>query len=132
MWFTRLIHIVPLRWRSVFDRKRLDDELDEELRDHVARLTDAYFSTIGINAIVGRTLLPEDDRVPGGHPVAVISHSYWSRRLAQAADAVGRNSVAERGDLHHPRCDAARLHRRFRRIPCGRVDSSLLRFADRR
>lgn len=42
MWFTRWIYIVPLLWRSVFDRKRLDDELDEELRDHVARLTDTY------------------------------------------------------------------------------------------
>ena len=42
MWFTRLIYIVPLRWRSIFDRPRLDAELDEELRDHVARLMDAY------------------------------------------------------------------------------------------
>src|SRR5262249_50211244 len=45
-----------------------------------------YFSTLGINAALGRTFTPDDDRVPGGHPVAVLSHSFWERRFARAAD----------------------------------------------
>lgn len=45
MSFKRWIYILPLRWRSVFDRNRLDNELEEELRDHVARLTEAYHAS---------------------------------------------------------------------------------------
>src|SRR5262245_57337901 len=33
----------------------------------------AYFSVLGVVAALGRTLTPEDDRAPGGHPVVVIS-----------------------------------------------------------
>jgi hypothetical protein len=40
-----------------------------------------YFSLMGINARIGRTLTPDDDRVPGGHPVAVISSDYALRRF---------------------------------------------------
>ncbi len=49
-----------------------------------------YFSTLGVEAVKGRTFTPDDNRVPGGHPVAVISHGYWQRRFAQAPDIVGR------------------------------------------
>jgi putative ABC transport system permease protein len=49
-----------------------------------------YFSTLGINAIAGRTFTLDDDRSPGGHPVVVVSHGYWQRRLAFASDVVGR------------------------------------------
>lgn len=37
-----------------------------------------YFPVLGVDAALGRTLLPEDDARPGGHPVAVLSHSFWS------------------------------------------------------
>jgi len=49
-----------------------------------------YFSTLGVNTIVGRVLTADDDRVPGGHPVTVISYDYWKRRLGLASDVVGR------------------------------------------
>ena len=50
-----------------------------------------YFSTIGVEAAVGRTFNTlMDNRAPGAHPVAVISHGYWERRFARAADIVGR------------------------------------------
>ena len=49
-----------------------------------------YFSFFGVNAMVGRTLTPDDDRVPGGHPVAVISYGYWLRRFGLAPDVAGR------------------------------------------
>ena len=38
-----------------------------------------YFSGLGVNAILGRTFTPEDDKTPGAHPVAVISYGYWKR-----------------------------------------------------
>jgi predicted permease len=49
-----------------------------------------YFSLLGVNAAIGRTFTADDDRVPDGHPVAVISYDYWSRRFALASDIVGR------------------------------------------
>ena len=41
-----------------------------------------YFDVLGVRAIVGRTLTPDDDKTPGAHPVAVLSHDYWMRRFA--------------------------------------------------
>lgn len=49
-----------------------------------------FFSLLGVHAILGRLLEDEDDRLEGGHPVAVISHPFWIRRFGGAADAVGR------------------------------------------
>ena len=56
----------------------------------VAMVTGGYFDTLGVSPFAGRLLTPDDDRVAGGHPVAVISHSYWTRQLARASDVVGR------------------------------------------
>jgi putative ABC transport system permease protein len=38
------VYTIPLRLRSLFRRRRADQELDEELRDHVARKTADYVS----------------------------------------------------------------------------------------
>ncbi|HYP26744.1 MAG TPA: ABC transporter permease [Blastocatellia bacterium] len=35
-----------------------------------------FFATLGVNALLGRTLTPEDDR-PVASPAAVISYGYW-------------------------------------------------------
>jgi putative ABC transport system permease protein len=40
-----------------------------------------YFDVLGVVPAVGRTLTPDDDRIPGGHPVVVLSHGYWTRRF---------------------------------------------------
>ena len=40
-----------------------------------------YFSVLGVRPALGRVLTDGDDRVPGGHPVAVLSHGYWTSRL---------------------------------------------------
>jgi predicted permease len=52
-----------------------------------------YFPVLGVAAALGRTLTPEDDRTPGGHPVAVLSHAYWSSRFAGDPSIVGRSIV---------------------------------------
>jgi predicted permease len=51
-----------------------------------------FFEVVGVPAILGRTLSPEDDARNGGPggPVAVISYGFWQRRFGGAADAVGR------------------------------------------
>jgi predicted permease len=49
-----------------------------------------FFETLGVRAALGRTIGPEDNRVPGGHPVAVLSHAFWASHLGSSSDTVGR------------------------------------------
>jgi predicted permease len=62
------------------------------------QVSGGFFATLGVNSILGRTLTEDDDKVPGGHPVAVISYNYWQRRFARDPAIVGK-SVAVNG---HP------------------------------
>jgi predicted permease len=48
-----------------------------------------YFKLLGVNAIAGRTLEPEDDR-PGASPTAVLNYGYWKRRFGTDASLVGK------------------------------------------
>ena len=52
------------------------------------RGTSSRFS--GVEAALGRTLAPADDRVPEGHPVVVIGHALWQRRFGGDPGVVGR------------------------------------------
>ena len=49
-----------------------------------------YFTTLEVPAAIGRTVLPSDDRLPSGEPVAVLNHAYWTRRFANDPTVVGR------------------------------------------
>jgi predicted permease len=40
-----------------------------------------YFSVLGVKPALGRVLLPSDETVKNGNPVAVISFDYWSTHL---------------------------------------------------
>ena len=53
----------------------------------------SYFPVLGVTAVVGRTLTPDDDRVPGGHPVAMLSYSFWQNRFSSDESIVGRQIV---------------------------------------
>ncbi len=48
-----------------------------------------YFPVLGISAAVGRILGPVDDRAPGAHAVAVLSHGYWTSRFGSDPSVVG-------------------------------------------
>ena len=58
-------------------------------RAAVQLVSGEYFGVLGLQPVIGRLLSPEDARVLGGHPVAVISHAFWTRRLAGAPSALG-------------------------------------------
>ncbi len=49
-----------------------------------------YFETLGARAAIGRLISPEEDRLPGAHPVVVISHRCWQRRFGGDPSVVGR------------------------------------------
>jgi predicted permease len=53
-------------------------------------VTGSYFPVLGVNAVLGRTIGPDDDRVPGAHPVCVISYNYWQRRFGSDPAIVGK------------------------------------------
>jgi macrolide transport system ATP-binding/permease protein len=55
-----------------------------------------YFDVLGVRPAVGRTFLPEEDRTPGSHPVAVLSHGFWQRRFGGAPSIVGRTVTLNR------------------------------------
>lgn len=40
-----------------------------------------YFSVLGVPIAPGRGFLPEEDRTPGAHPVAVVSQAFWRSQL---------------------------------------------------
>src|SRR5499426_3082251 len=48
----------------------------------------AYYTGLGVPAILGRTLTPEDDQ-PSAEPVAVISHRYWQSRFGGDSGVIG-------------------------------------------
>ena len=49
-----------------------------------------YFPTLGVAAAAGRLFTQDDDRAPGGHSVAVLSHDYWKTHFARDPGVVGR------------------------------------------
>src|SRR5215475_945083 len=49
-----------------------------------------YFSVLGVSAMLGRVLTPDDDK-PNASPAAVISNRYWQETLNRDGAVVGRN-----------------------------------------
>ncbi|MFN8060983.1 MAG: ABC transporter permease [Vicinamibacterales bacterium] len=49
-----------------------------------------FFRTLDVQPALGRLLVDDDDRVPDGHPVAVLSHAAWQQRFGGTPDIVGR------------------------------------------
>src|SRR4029077_2522806 len=52
-----------------------------------------FFSLLGVNASMGRTLLPEDDHPGSAQPVVVLGHSFWQQRLGSDPHVVGKHLV---------------------------------------
>jgi predicted permease len=52
-------------------------------------VTGNYFPMLGVNAALGRMLLPEDDVQRGGHAVVVLGFGYWQTAFAGNREVVG-------------------------------------------
>src|SRR5262249_20857731 len=73
------------------ERVRINVSIDGVAESTMGQLVSGnYYSVLGVPPTAGRVFSPEDDRVPGAHPVAVISHTYWQRRLGGSAEAIGK------------------------------------------
>jgi hypothetical protein len=62
----------------------------EALSGVAHRVSGNYFAVLGVRAVIGRVLDEGDDRTPGAHPVAVLSHRYWSSRWGADPSVLNR------------------------------------------
>ncbi len=54
-----------------------------------ASVTSGFFSVLGVQPVVGRAFLPEEDR-PNAEPVAILSHGVWKRRFGSDREIIGK------------------------------------------
>src|SRR5215475_11456951 len=55
-----------------------------------------YFDALKLKPALGRTFLPEEDRIPDAHPVVVLSYRFWQSRLSGASDVMGKTITLNR------------------------------------
>src|SRR5262249_46012541 len=76
---------------SEAERVEITFRSDQEMeRAQVQYVSGNTFDSFGLHAAAGRLLSQQDDMKPGAHPVAILSHDYWSRRFAQDPAVIGR------------------------------------------
>ncbi|HXJ05869.1 MAG TPA: ABC transporter permease [Candidatus Acidoferrum sp.] len=61
----------------------------EPERLNVRMVTAGLFSMLGVQAVRGRTFLPQEDRA-GGTPVALLSYGLWQRRFGGSQEIIGK------------------------------------------
>src|ERR1044072_1223471 len=49
-----------------------------------------YYSALGVQPALGRTITPDDDKVSDPQSVPVISHAYWQRRFGRDQNVLGK------------------------------------------
>jgi putative ABC transport system permease protein len=62
----------------------------------VSPVSGNLFSVLEARPALGRFFTPDDDRVPAGNPVVVLSHKFWERRFGADSSIVGRPIVLNR------------------------------------
>ncbi len=57
-----------------------------------SKVTRQFFSAVGIQPMLGRGFLPEEDR-PGGQPVVVLSYGLWNSAFGGDPNVIGRSAT---------------------------------------
>jgi len=68
----------------------------EMVRIDVQLVSGSYFSTLGVNADLGRVITEADDQFAGQHPVAVVSYPWWESQLGADPAAVGKTVTIDK------------------------------------
>lgn len=58
-----------------------------------------YFELLGVRPWLGRLFTQDDDRIPGGHPIAVLSYRYWESRFGKDPGVVGKTILVNETPL---------------------------------
>jgi len=53
-------------------------------------VTGNMFDVLAVRPFLGRTFAADEDTTPNGHPVAVLSHAFWTRRFHEDRNIVGQ------------------------------------------
>ena len=76
---------------TVFSTRSVAFSAGAEPEDLTAEIVDGtYFSVLRLEPALGRGFLPEEDRTPGTHPVAVIGWDLWQNRFGGSEEVLGR------------------------------------------
>jgi predicted permease len=61
--------------------------------DHciISRVSNNFFSALGITPAAGRLILPTEGVTPGADPIVVLGYSYWQKRFAGDPDVLGKH-----------------------------------------
>jgi predicted permease len=70
-------------------------ESTEALRAQAHLVSGNYFTTLGVEAALGRALNPADD-LPGAPPAVVVSDGFWRKRLHSDPSIVGTSVILNR------------------------------------
>ena len=63
---------------------------DEPRRILVEALSVGLLPMLGIDPVLGRSFLPEEDVGPGDHPVVILGHGFWKQALGGDPEVLGR------------------------------------------
>ncbi|HUI40451.1 MAG TPA: ABC transporter permease [Terriglobia bacterium] len=58
-----------------------------------------YFSVLGVGAAIGRTFGPDDDRVPNGHPLVMLSYDFWKQHFGGDPAVLGKTLTVNKYNL---------------------------------
>jgi predicted permease len=76
---------------AAYDEKAVPlDTGDEIVNARVLLVSGGYFSTLGVPAVRGRAIEPDDARLPGSAAVAVLSDACWKAQFAGDPNVLGR------------------------------------------
>lgn len=77
---------------ALYTREEFTVRTDGDAERVPAEIADgAYFRILGIQPVLGRNFLAEEDSVVGGPKVVTISHAYWTRRFNADPKTIGSN-----------------------------------------
>jgi predicted permease len=72
--------------------RRTDSDANAAARASGHLVSGEYFPVLGVRAMRGRVLTPEDDKL-GAPPAAVMSHRYWEQELNSDPSVVGKSFI---------------------------------------
>jgi putative ABC transport system permease protein len=76
------------------DNYNLTGQGQDPERVSCGQVTASFFSTLGVPALRGRALLPDEDN-PGGNRAVVISEAFWQRRFGSSESVLGSSLILD-------------------------------------
>ena len=58
-----------------------------------------YFPVLGVSTVIGRAFTPEDDKVPNGHPLVMLTYAFWKQRFGGDPQIVGKKVLVNNHEM---------------------------------